>query len=203
MLNLTPTDAEQIRFDIWSLNDLKDHIKNTEQNHPGKYNNNILEKEIATLDERIRRMTQLSPDQPISDVYDMVYHAVNAASSMQARHITVADLPNVRKDKRNGYPNHYKKASKPPGKINPKTRAKRAAALVRTMRDGTWDTIKREWIYPGDDSITHIATGRVWDAHTGATPTEFLEVLRIDGIQDGLSLKNWTGSNDKGDDINV
>lgn len=178
MIELTQTDAEQIRFDIWKMNDLKDHIESTERTHPGKYNNNILEKEIATLDERIRRMTYLPPDHPISDIYDAVYHAVNAASSMQARHIIVADLPNIRKDNRNGYLNHYKKASKPPGKVNTKTRAKRAAALVRTMRDGTWDNIKRKWIYPGDDSITHIGTGRVWDAHTGATAAEFLEVLK-------------------------
>ena len=177
MLDLTPTDAEQIRFDIWTMNDLKDHIKNTEQNHPGKYNNDILEKEIVTLDERIRRMTHLSPDQPISDIYDAVYHVVNAASSVQARHITVADLPNVRKDKRNGYPNHYKKASKPPGKINPKTRAKRGAALVNKWKVGVWDDVKREWKYDEGDSITHIESGRVWDAHTGATPEEFMEVL--------------------------
>lgn len=194
MIELTQTDAEQIRFDIWKMNDLKDHTESTERNRPGKYNNAHIEKEIATLDERIRRMTHISPDQPISDIYDMVYHAVNAASSMQARHITVADLPNIRKDTRNGYPNHYKKATKPPGKINPKTRAKRAAALVRTMRDGTWDNIKREWIYPGDDSITHIATGRVWNAYTGATAKEFLKFLRMDDMQDGVSIERLSGA---------
>lgn len=131
------------------------------------------QKRVELINERERTYI----NQP-SDIADIVYHTINGYVPANVRHLTVDELPKIRIDKRNGYPDWYKKPStRKPGKLNPKTRAKRAAALVQSFYTEYWDSIKREWIHTGGDRITHTATGRVWDITTGATPEEFMEVL--------------------------
>lgn len=115
-----------------------------------------------------------------TELEDRVYHTINGYVPENTRHLTVDELPKVRIDKRNGYPDWYKKPStRKPRKIAIKTRAKRAAALVNSFQFGqARNSVKREWVdIVNDDYITHVATGRVWDASTGATPEEFMDVL--------------------------
>jgi len=181
-MTYTPTykEAEAIRYDVWTLKDLKDSIKAIPTTDLGKYNLERNIKRIDTLSDRILQTMHINVDIPIDQVIDSimdkVYYVINGSNG--ARHLTVEDLPRVRTEKRNGYPDHYNPAPKQPGRIPKKTKAKRMAAFIKHTMDGSWDVNKREWVYPGNDSITHIATGKVWDATTGATPEEFMKVMQ-------------------------
>ena len=180
-MTYTPTykEAEDIRYDAWTLKDLKDSIKAIPTIDVGKYNIERDIKGIDTLSDRILRTMHINVDIPIDrvidSIMDKVYYVINGSNG--ARHITVDELPKVRIDKRNGYPDHYKPAPKQPGRIPKKTRSKRMAAFIKHGQDGVWDEVKREWI-DHTGSITHIATGKVWNATTGATPDEFMKVMK-------------------------
>lgn len=97
------------------------------------------------------------------------------------RIITISDLPKEPRD--NTFPKRQ----------NPATLAKKLAKFINRMHaKGTpyrdtygksmvnlrWDAKRLRYIrISRDDSIMHIASGKVWDATTGATPEEFMKVI--------------------------
>ena len=118
----------------------------------------------SILHAMIKKVMHLPEDEPITDIdsiMDIVYYVLNEPNG--ARHITVDDLP---KEPRRAF-------SK---KIKPDARAKKQSKYIERAQRGKWDAAKREWVY-SHGSITHIATGKVWNATTGATPDEFMKVM--------------------------
>lgn len=180
MIDLTRTEADAIKGDVYTRDILMRDVEFNEHKYPGKYNNTRKKKEIEMLNDRIRRYGHIAPDQNIGDIIELVYYTLNMPQP-KTRYLTINDLPKETRETR--FPKRQK----------PEARAKKLAKFINRMRapgvqyrDGEgrsmgnmrWDGRKqRHVIIPRYDSITHLASGRVWDASTGATQEEFLEVV--------------------------
>ena len=149
MIELTITDARAIKDDLWYMESLKQDIQIMQREKRNERWIDDTKKDIDRLEKKIRARL---PSCSLDDLDEAICHAINKDASMKARHITVDDLPKV------------PRSTRLPKKINPVTFAKRAARFINRSHH--------------DDCITHIESGRAWDVTTGATPEEFLEVMK-------------------------
>lgn len=181
MLDLTPSEANAIKDAAYTRDMLIRQIGYAEHVYPGKCDHEQKQMEINALEHKIRDAAGIPINQSIDDIVELIYYTLNLPPP-DVRMITVDDLPKEPRETR------FPKVQKPA------VLAKKAAKFINRMRlKGTpyrdaygrsmvnlrWDARRHRYVrISREDRITHIATGRVWDATTGAKADEFLEVMK-------------------------